>query len=1493
MRSKIRLFEFVLFMSYACAAATPSSASYDVSTNVLTVNFSESVSTENVLLGRITITDGSNSYTLTGGTLPDSSYYTNSLAISLVYGTVIDQLEQTIFGSTQNIELWGNTTTQVDEIESFDLNNCSVIFESGAFLDANNAHSDSTTLSLTVTDGTDPTITNCSYSATHNTLQFVFSDPVQFDQIAEDRSVDGGPGDGSLDPQVGSNDPGEDRNDNGVLDSEPNMIPFKIGFTDDAGNSVNLEGIKSVVQTADDDTLEIILTINDAKRLETTLDLSALSLNMSEAAFRDTLYNPVSSSSISVTVAADSLPLVADSAAFDYAKNEFYIYFRDSENSEIDISPTPAPVWSKIQIYNSSSSFSLTTGSVTASNNYLKIKNLSFAVFAQIENLIQYDADGNIADSVFCSLDAYSVYDRSENGNIVAPKVPLSFYAGSSSSTYATPQPDKDDMGGFVYYDASDNLLSFTWDTKIGSFNGIDVPDDDEIGDNDFSDLDGIALYNHQSGETLSLESGRVWRSGSKKIIYVDLSEADEVTLESNVNKDTLYLLLDFYTFASTKDNGSPAITVDSVAFIQYVADTTGPIVTGAQYDFQSGTINMTLNEPVIKSEFSTGDLSFQSVDESSVFNGSTISSADSTASYVTDIIITLSASGTLSLDDMDNADKTTFNMTVGDNAFTGLDGAFSEIDTLNVDYGRNYWITSFEAFPSATAQQFCAISYIGTDCDIMVDISSPTISDTLLTLIGRAFENTVVFDSTVSQYDSIEVSIASTVRSFTGQEKDTDDNGKVIFVFTDIKDEYGLGRNDTKRSLFVHGYSTPNDTVSSSQFANGGEIIYIDTDPLDITSTNNDLNVLLQAMTHEYTKMCLQHNKPDEQPWILEAVAQLMQKKIFGDCVFFGESTAPSTSTGNQLTYLSTGVNKLKGRTDQHNVYIFFTYLQEKLTALDLENEPEWRIVNEICQTTKVGVQSVDTALVAIGASKHFADYFADYGMACYLDLSNTNNEYNGIYSFESLDLVAAPSGKSASTLKWDKENNDPAPFMFKNIPPWSYNWIIMQGYIVDIEKNIVYKSPDLSATDTLIFNGYDGIQFKVKKLALKSGFLDQMTTDFEIVDFTIDTTTAFGKLPVTTDSDFTFKELGADSLGQPDTSTGVQIVMLMVAKVDDAPAPPTSDFWVSNIISLPEFSDLYGFQNQGAPNHIDLFVASQRAVYDSVGNENAIVLYNTETDSGELTLGILNNAVTGFTSYHTSFELNSETDYTFIFNGKDASGNEFIPDSLTVSTIFYNTATRAVLRLGKSCVELEPEALNSNQFLASIQFPKKLVQDFPQELSIVSNIIAFGPQNKNIKRPATVNIYSKRLTSSCRVYQYYDGQWHNIGGTINQDIISANTTALGRFVVLAGDNHLPESDQLKLPGEFALFPNYPNPFNPSTTIGYSLPKESNVSISIFNILGQTVWSKKDFHVNPGVHHITWSGQNMAGRSLASGVYFVEMKAQNFITHRKILLMK
>ena len=66
--------------------------------------------------------------------------------------------------------------------------------------------------------------------------------------------------------------------------------------------------------------------------------------------------------------------------------------------------------------------------------------------------------------------------------------------------------------------------------------------------------------------------------------------------------------------------------------------------------------------------------------------------------------------------------------------------------------------------------------------------------------------------------------------------------------------------------------------------------------------------------------------------------------------------------------------------------------------------------------------------------------------------------------------------------------------------------------------------------------------------------------------------------------------------------------------------------------------------------------------------------------------------------------------------------------------------------------------------------------------------------------------------------------------------------------------DNPLSNEDEDEFPDSFEIVNIYPNPFNPVTTISYSLPEESNVSIRIFDILGRTVWSDKAFHVNPGV---------------------------------------
>ncbi|MEJ2613740.1 MAG: aryl-sulfate sulfotransferase [Ignavibacteriaceae bacterium] len=92
----------------------------------------------------------------------------------------------------------------------------------------------------------------------------------------------------------------------------------------------------------------------------------------------------------------------------------------------------------------------------------------------------------------------------------------------------------------------------------------------------------------------------------------------------------------------------------------------------------------------------------------------------------------------------------------------------------------------------------------------------------------------------------------------------------------------------------------------------------------------------------------------------------------------------------------------------------------------------------------------------------------------------------------------------------------------------------------------------------------------------------------------------------------------------------------------------------------------------------------------------------------------------------------------------------------------------------------------------------------------------------------------------------------------------------------------------------KYRLYQNYPNPFNPSTVIKYDLPAISNVSISIFNVIGQRVAVLINRVQNAGAHSVIWNAQN-----IASGVYFYRIKAtginskNDFISYKKAVLIK
>ena len=93
---------------------------------------------------------------------------------------------------------------------------------------------------------------------------------------------------------------------------------------------------------------------------------------------------------------------------------------------------------------------------------------------------------------------------------------------------------------------------------------------------------------------------------------------------------------------------------------------------------------------------------------------------------------------------------------------------------------------------------------------------------------------------------------------------------------------------------------------------------------------------------------------------------------------------------------------------------------------------------------------------------------------------------------------------------------------------------------------------------------------------------------------------------------------------------------------------------------------------------------------------------------------------------------------------------------------------------------------------------------------------------------------------------------------------------------------------NQLHTPENFVLLQNYPNPFNPVTTIKYELPAMSNVSLSVYDIIGRKVKELVNTKQAAGKYEVRFDAAN-----LASGVYIYTLQADNFINTKKMLLLK
>ncbi|MFH1700938.1 MAG: S8 family serine peptidase [Candidatus Zixiibacteriota bacterium] len=127
-------------------------------------------------------------------------------------------------------------------------------------------------------------------------------------------------------------------------------------------------------------------------------------------------------------------------------------------------------------------------------------------------------------------------------------------------------------------------------------------------------------------------------------------------------------------------------------------------------------------------------------------------------------------------------------------------------------------------------------------------------------------------------------------------------------------------------------------------------------------------------------------------------------------------------------------------------------------------------------------------------------------------------------------------------------------------------------------------------------------------------------------------------------------------------------------------------------------------------------------------------------------------------------------------------------------------------------------------------------------------------------------------------------------IGGDAWDDFITNAQRAQVVYDLLPTDVN---DDGPALPGTFALYQNFPNPFNPATTISFSLPKSGNVKVEVFDILGRVVKTLEDKIYPAGRHEVEWDGTDESGASAASGIYFYRVTYENTSLTRKMVLMK
>ncbi len=305
-----------------------------------------------------------------------------------------------------------------------------------------------------------------------------------------------------------------------------------------------------------------------------------------------------------------------------------------------------------------------------------------------------------------------------------------------------------------------------------------------------------------------------------------------------------------------------------------------------------------------------------------------------------------------------------------------------------------------------------------------------------------------------------------------------------------------------------------------------------------------------------------------------------------------------------------------------------------------------------------------------------------------------------------------------------------------------------------------------------------------------------------------------------------------------------------------------PTTPVIIYTIIPLASVPDMIGFEyiTSGFAMNLHASGSTSMEVSVPVGRWFVSAYYNGEWHSG--TPSPANGpTVVQF----TNIPFGAKGDVPIVIN---KGGDPTLPVELSSFTAVYSVGFFVQLtwvvqsetnHLGYNVLRNESEDLSS---------ATQINRDFLSSGSSAGTQITYNFRDEDVANNSTY---------------YYWLQSVDLDGT---------SYFFGPVNVLISNNGGPEIPPV-IPTVTELLNAYPNPFNPMTTIPYTLKTPGEVRIDVYNVKGQVVWTYNHNHDKAGYYQIPWDGKDNNGKSISSGIYYYRMNSGKYTASKKIILVK